>query len=336
MCACYITFFLSSLNALLSCFVSSCHVQYFFQTSEARTEITKLTADTEITQTGSQSLLLTNLQKLEGSGKVGSPVRDISAKDIVSGIISAANQKMLRPGKGGKKESVESANRRFSEAVSVAVDTATRLIDHNPAAGMTSSLHEKSGWSDQRFISKTESAPLLVDPSRKVASKGSGQATNDIASANAAAAVDVVSSSQVVISEEHSQVVLNETSHRDNEVVRPSFEVPNSDIQGEDDPEPKRCNAAPQVVGSGVRGSGFSPMEQDEPEIVFESDVAAGKFDRNRLSSLSVRPMVKSESVPKQLSSLASTSYTPVYENISRSREYLSPGNDCHCILSTD
>ena len=73
-------------------------------------EINKLTPDTEITQTGHQSLLLTNLQKLEGSGKVASPNREVvTAKEIVSGIISAANQKMLRTNKN-KKDSVDSGN----------------------------------------------------------------------------------------------------------------------------------------------------------------------------------------------------------------------------------
>jgi len=301
-----------------------CDVSNLFQTSESKTEITKLTADTEITQTGSQSLLLTNLQKLEGSGKVGSPVRDISAKDIVSGIISAANQKskMMRPGKSGKKDSVDSASRRFSEAVSMAVDTATRLVDASPA-DMTASLNEKSNWSDQRFISKTESAPALGDPARKVSSKSSDQATNEVSNADAVA--DAVQSTKVVINENSL-----EESIPDEEVVLPSSEVPNSDAQHDrDDPEPKRSNAAPQVVCSGIHGSGFSPMEQDEPEIVFGNDLEAGKLDSNRLGSFSVRPIVKSESVPKQLSSLASTSYTPVYENISRSREYLSPGMCC-------
>ena len=73
-------------------------------------EMNKLTADTEITETGHQSLLLTNLQKLEAGGKVASPNREVvTAKDIVSGIISAANQKMLRANKN-KKDSVDSGN----------------------------------------------------------------------------------------------------------------------------------------------------------------------------------------------------------------------------------
>lgn len=51
----------------------------------------------KISQTGNETLLLSNLQKLEDSGKVQqSPSRDVSAKDIVSGIISAANRKIQR------------------------------------------------------------------------------------------------------------------------------------------------------------------------------------------------------------------------------------------------
>ena len=49
-----------------------------------------------ISQTGNQSLLLHNLQKLEEAGKVQSPGREVSAKELVTGIISAANRKMHR------------------------------------------------------------------------------------------------------------------------------------------------------------------------------------------------------------------------------------------------
>ena len=77
----------------------------------------------EISNTvGSQSVLLSNLQKLEEAGKVGGSSKDVSAKDIVSGIISAANRKMLRAatagGKSAKKESIESqtdGGKRVSE-----------------------------------------------------------------------------------------------------------------------------------------------------------------------------------------------------------------------------
>nr|CAD7261965.1 unnamed protein product [Timema shepardi] len=54
--------------------------------------------------TANQNLLLSNIQKVEGM-KAESPSRDISAKDIVSSIISAANRKMQkaksRKGGGG-------------------------------------------------------------------------------------------------------------------------------------------------------------------------------------------------------------------------------------------
>lgn len=64
-------------------------------------------ANLGIMQTGDAGLLLHNLQKLEESGKMMSPGRDVSAKDIMSGIISAANRKMHRHSKS-------SANKRDS------------------------------------------------------------------------------------------------------------------------------------------------------------------------------------------------------------------------------
>lgn len=57
------------------------------------------------TGVSNQSLMLANLHKLEDAGKVGSPKGDVSAKDIVTSIISAANRKMLRAATKGKKES---------------------------------------------------------------------------------------------------------------------------------------------------------------------------------------------------------------------------------------
>merc|ERR1712223_1499884 len=50
-----------------------------------------------------QNVLLSNLQKLEDAGKMitdSNSNKDVSAKDIVSGIISAANRKMLRAATG--------------------------------------------------------------------------------------------------------------------------------------------------------------------------------------------------------------------------------------------
>merc|ERR1719427_287963 len=57
------------------------------------------------TGVSNQSLMLANLHKLEDAGKVGSPKGDVSAKDIVSSIISAANRKMQRAAAKNKKES---------------------------------------------------------------------------------------------------------------------------------------------------------------------------------------------------------------------------------------
>ena len=50
------------------------------------------------------------------AGKVGSPKGDVSAKDIVSSIISAANRKMLKAasGKTKKESSVECESERGS------------------------------------------------------------------------------------------------------------------------------------------------------------------------------------------------------------------------------
>ena len=75
-----------------------------------------LTPTKEFTQSGTQSLLLSNLQKLEDARKVpanSANRENVSAKDIVTGIISAANRKMLRAATGSgnkpKKESTESS-----------------------------------------------------------------------------------------------------------------------------------------------------------------------------------------------------------------------------------
>ena len=75
------------------------------------------TEQTEFTQSGAQSLLLSNLHKLEESRKFpgSSSGRDnVSAKDIVTGIISAANRKMLRAAAGSssklKKDSSDASN----------------------------------------------------------------------------------------------------------------------------------------------------------------------------------------------------------------------------------
>jgi len=76
------------------------------------------------TGVSNQSLMLANLHKLEDAGKVGSPKGDVSAKDIVSSIISAANRKMLRAATKGKKESsVECESERGASVSRDRVDT---------------------------------------------------------------------------------------------------------------------------------------------------------------------------------------------------------------------
>ena len=90
-----------------------------------------------ISQTGNESLLLNNLQKLEEAGKVQSPNREVSAKDIVSGIISAANRKIQRSsgvkGHGQKKDSVDAGHIDLSR-LPQRVDTPTRGMVANPGS----------------------------------------------------------------------------------------------------------------------------------------------------------------------------------------------------------
>ena len=104
---------------------------YFFSDTE-EVEVKEEGVDENIvTGAGNQSIMLANLQKLEDAGKVQqSPKGDVSAKDIVTSIISAANRKMLRAATKSKKESsaeleernkseekTTSDNRRDSESV---------------------------------------------------------------------------------------------------------------------------------------------------------------------------------------------------------------------------
>jgi len=80
--------------------------EYFF--TEEEVEVKEELDDSQEplgTGVSNQSLMLANLHKLEDAGKVGSPKGDVSAKDIVSSIISAANRKMQRAAAKNKKES---------------------------------------------------------------------------------------------------------------------------------------------------------------------------------------------------------------------------------------
>merc|ERR1719509_420607 len=83
--------------------------EYFFTEEEVEpiSENPEEPAETSSLMGGvsNTSLMLANLQKLEDAGKMSSPKGDVSAKDIVSSIISAANRKMLRAATKGKKES---------------------------------------------------------------------------------------------------------------------------------------------------------------------------------------------------------------------------------------
>ena len=84
---------------------------YFFADSED-VEVKEELCEDMVTGSGNQSIMLANLHKLEDAGKLNSPKGDVSAKDIVSSIISAANRKMLRTGNKSKKESLTDLDER--------------------------------------------------------------------------------------------------------------------------------------------------------------------------------------------------------------------------------
>lgn len=85
---------------------------YFFADSEEVEVRDELGDENILTGSGNQSIMLANLHKLEDAGKLNSPKGDVSAKDIVSSIISAANRKMLRAGTKAKKESTTDLDER--------------------------------------------------------------------------------------------------------------------------------------------------------------------------------------------------------------------------------
>lgn len=137
-------------------------------------------------------LLLSNLQKLEDSGKISSAsAKDVSAKDIVSGIISAANRKMLRSqnktsSSSNKKDSVESskkldtaslssaASRRNSESVfhgAVAIAAAVPQLMVNAGNSMSTSNLVTSTASQENLIN-VESTMMSSSTSRIVSTVG--------------------------------------------------------------------------------------------------------------------------------------------------------------------
>jgi len=87
---------------------------YFFTDSEEVEVREEFADDNMLTGSGNQSIMLANLHKLEDAGKLTSPKGDVSAKDIVTSIISAANRKMLRTGVKPKKESLSDQEERSS------------------------------------------------------------------------------------------------------------------------------------------------------------------------------------------------------------------------------
>ena len=242
---------------------------------------------------------------MEGSGKVASPNREVvSAKDIVSGIISAANQKMLRANKT-KKDSVDSvgnlkssekspASRRYSEAIlhgAVAMaDSAARLIEHDYS--MTSSMYDKpvkASPMDQLLMVKTESAPHLME-------------TRDFSLTPTIITVDR--------SESVPPLCISE-----------SVEDIDADSTLREEPEPDYSSPTYPFHDNNFRALIESESETLEPKIETHDKM---DHQNNSLSYTSVydnnsyRSLFKSESVPRQLDqrdSNASSSYTPVYDN---------------------
>ena len=104
--------------------------EYFFTEEEVEPAMSENFEESQTvlgTGASQQSLMLANLQKLEDAGKMSSPKGDVSAKDIVSSIISAANRKMQRAATKGKKESsVECENERCTSVSRDALDGGRR------------------------------------------------------------------------------------------------------------------------------------------------------------------------------------------------------------------
>ena len=86
--------------------------EYFFTEEEVEVKDDGDDGHNLAAVSNNQSVMLDQLRKLEESGKVDSPKGDVSAKDIVSSIISAANRKMLKKTK--KESSVECESERGS------------------------------------------------------------------------------------------------------------------------------------------------------------------------------------------------------------------------------
>ena len=111
------------------------HFEWFFsddeeeldeedEVSEAHMDLVKLN---EPGHENNHSVLLSNLQKLEEAGKMSSSSsnnKEVSAKDIMSGIISAANRKMLR---SQNKSSTSSSKK---DSVGNETSKSTPKLDH--------------------------------------------------------------------------------------------------------------------------------------------------------------------------------------------------------------
>ena len=136
------------------------------------------------TDTSNQSQMLENLKKLEDAGKVGSPKGDVSAKDIVSSIISAANRKMLKKatGKEKKESSVECESERGSSVTRDSRDFGTRresesvihgaLQIASAVPGIVAGMETESDTGERPSYSRQNSRGSLSLQGRRASSTG--------------------------------------------------------------------------------------------------------------------------------------------------------------------
>merc|ERR1719394_1835699 len=159
--------------------------EYFFTEEEVEVkEDEKDDSHNLGTDTSNQSQMLENLKKLEDAGKVGSPKGDVSAKDIVSSIISAANRKMLKKatGKEKKESSVECESERGSSVTRDSRDFGTRresesvihgaLQIASAVPGIVAGMETESDTGERPSYSRQNSRGSLSLQGRRASSTG--------------------------------------------------------------------------------------------------------------------------------------------------------------------
>merc|ERR1719282_555705 len=159
--------------------------EYFFTEEEVEVkEDEKDDSHNLGTDTSNQSQMLENLKKLEDAGKVGSPIGDVSAKDIVSSIISAANRKMLKKAtvKEKKESSVECESERGSSVTRDSRDFGTRresesvihgaLQIASAVPGIVAGMETESDTGERPSYSRQNSRGSLSLQGRRASSTG--------------------------------------------------------------------------------------------------------------------------------------------------------------------